>query len=119
MRARTVESRIMSADAVARLSRGEVLDLIFLDTLTTTLQVDQFSGRGIGLAVVRAETEKLGGSVTVNSVPGQGSAFTFFLPFEEGARGIAFENAIPRITPRGGTSIQIISIFLMIYQKIM
>ena len=86
VRARAVESGIMSADAVAGLSQGEVLDLVFRDTMTTTVQVDQFSGRGIGLAAVHAETRKLGGSVTVNSVFGRGSTFTFSLPFEDGGR---------------------------------
>ncbi len=83
VRAKVVELGLMPADTVARLTKEEALNLIFLDNMTTTVQVDQFSGRGIGLAAVRAETQKLGGVVTVSSVPGHGSRFTFALPFQD------------------------------------
>ena len=39
-----------------------------------------YSGTGIGLAFVRELTEWLGGSVSVESEPGQGSVFTIALP---------------------------------------
>ena len=39
-------------------------------------------GSGLGLAVVRELTQKHGGSVAVDSVPGKGSCFTVRLPWE-------------------------------------
>jgi signal transduction histidine kinase len=41
----------------------------------------QYSGTGLGLALVRRLTELHGGSVEVKSVPGQGSRFTVSLPW--------------------------------------
>lgn len=38
------------------------------------------SGTGLGLAIVKELTETMGGSVTVESVPGQGTCFTIRLP---------------------------------------
>jgi len=39
-------------------------------------------GTGIGLAIVRAICDKLGGELTMESSPGQGSCFTCSLPFK-------------------------------------
>jgi signal transduction histidine kinase len=38
------------------------------------------SGTGLGLALVKEWTEAMGGTVAVESVPGEGSCFTLRLP---------------------------------------
>ena len=65
-------------------------DMVFHDHVRTRGQADAFSGRGVGLAAVRAETERLGGRVSVRSRPGMGTRFLFDLPVAAGlalARG--------------------------------
>jgi chemotaxis protein histidine kinase CheA len=57
-----------------------VLSLIFEDSFSSGRSVNEISGRGIGLAAVRAEIRRLGGDVTVRSTPGQGTEFVFRLP---------------------------------------
>ena len=60
----------------------EALDKIFIpfeqEDGTTTRT---YGGTGLGLAISRSLTELMGGSITVESTPGEGSCFTVTLPF--------------------------------------
>ncbi|HEX9412891.1 MAG TPA: hybrid sensor histidine kinase/response regulator, partial [Ktedonobacterales bacterium] len=67
-------------DARARLTQAECLDLMFKPGMTTTEKVDEESGRGVGLDVVRDAVSRLRGTIEVESTPGQGTAFTLRLP---------------------------------------
>lgn len=66
---------------LAELDNDEaVIELLFEDYLSTKEEVNDLSGRGVGLASVRAELLKLGGSYRVVSEIGKGSRFMFFIP---------------------------------------
>ncbi|MEN2750106.1 Hpt domain-containing protein [Psychrobacter sp. FBL11] len=58
----------------------DIIQYIFNAGLTTTQQVTQISGRGVGMDVVISEIRQLGGMVTVTSEEGKGSRFTIRLP---------------------------------------
>jgi chemotaxis protein histidine kinase CheA len=60
----------------------ENLPLIFQPGFSTTKDVTEFSGRGVGLDAVKTAIEELGGSVSVISEPGKGSSFKITLPNE-------------------------------------
>ena len=62
------------------LSELDVMQYIFNAGLTTTKQVTQISGRGVGMDVVISEVRQLGGVVSVTSESGQGSRFTLRVP---------------------------------------
>ena len=55
-------------------------DLVFLPAFSTRAGVSAISGRGVGLDVVKASVERLGGSVRVRSVPGRGTEFRLSFP---------------------------------------
>ena len=59
---------------------AENLDRLFQPGFSTSTQVTEFSGRGVGLDVVKTTIEHLGGSVSVTSEPGKGSSFKIRIP---------------------------------------
>jgi two-component system, chemotaxis family, sensor kinase CheA len=63
-----------------RLSRHELLRLIFEPGFTTADHVTDISGRGVGMDVVRRNIEALRGSISVASEAGAGTTFTMRLP---------------------------------------
>jgi len=62
----------------------DALDYIFAPALSTRQTVSESSGRGVGLDVVRATVEGLGGQVAVRSTPGEGTSVTLTLPISLG-----------------------------------
>jgi chemotaxis protein histidine kinase CheA len=63
---------------------ADALDHIFAPALSTRQTVSESSGRGVGLDVVRATVESLGGQIEVTSEPGKGTCFTLTLPVSLG-----------------------------------
>jgi two-component system chemotaxis sensor kinase CheA len=58
----------------------EALDLIFLPGFSTSDEVSEISGRGVGMDVVRTNIAALSGMVDVESTPGKGSSIIITLP---------------------------------------
>ena len=61
-------------------SEKEINSLILLPGFSTKEQVTEFSGRGVGMDVVKANIEKSGGTIIVDSKPGKGTAFIIKIP---------------------------------------
>jgi chemosensory pili system protein ChpA (sensor histidine kinase/response regulator) len=59
----------------------EIMELILTPGFSTAGTVTQTAGRGVGMDVVANEVKKLGGSLRISSVTGQGTNFTVRLPF--------------------------------------
>ena len=79
VRKRGVERGLIRADA--RLSDDQVLALITQPGFSTASTVTQLAGRGVGMDVVANEIKQLGGSLAIESQPGQGTTFVLRLPF--------------------------------------
>jgi signal transduction histidine kinase len=56
--------------------------LLFAEGLSSREQANEWSGRGLGMSLVRQETERLGGRIQVFNRPGAGCAFVLTLPLE-------------------------------------
>lgn len=76
--AKAIEKGIVSPDA--QLSAEEIDNLIFAAGFSTAQVVSNISGRGVGMDVVRQNVKELGGRITIDSVPGKGTAFILTLP---------------------------------------
>ena len=62
------------------LDDDKVMSLIFIQGLSTADAITGIAGRGIGLDIVKNEISMLGGRISVQSVPNQGTTFTIYLP---------------------------------------
>lgn len=62
------------------LSDNEIIELIFRPGFSTAEVLSEESGRGVGLDVVRDSVSRLRGTLEVESMPGQGTAFTMKFP---------------------------------------
>ena len=74
------KARELGMAAADAMTDAEVWSLIFEAGFTTASQVTELSGRGVGMDVVRRNIGTLGGSVSVSSVPGEGTTITIQLP---------------------------------------
>jgi two-component system chemotaxis sensor kinase CheA len=61
-------------------SEKEIFNLLMLPGFSTKEQVTEFSGRGVGMDVVKKNIEKIGGAVTIESVKGKGTTVYFKIP---------------------------------------
>ncbi len=61
-------------------SEKEIQNLILLPGFSTNEQVTEFSGRGVGMDVVKANVEKCGGTIVVDSKKGHGTSFIIKIP---------------------------------------
>ncbi len=62
------------------LSENEIHKLIFLPEFSTSEQVTEISGRGIGMQVVKDTIAQIGGTINIVSKKGEGSEFHINLP---------------------------------------
>ncbi len=67
-------------DASADLSESEIDNLIFVPGFSTATEVNEISGRGVGMDVVRKNVESMRGTITLLSRPGLGTDIRLKLP---------------------------------------
>jgi chemotaxis protein histidine kinase CheA len=77
---KAIKKGLISDREAQHLSRQEVYELLFRPGFSTKDQADDFSGRGVGLDVVRTSLIDVRGTATIDSVLGKGSTFTIRLP---------------------------------------
>lgn len=78
VRNEAIERGFIKADQV--LSDSDLIELIFRPGFSTAEILSEESGRGVGLDVVRDSVSRLRGALEVESMPGQGTAFTMKFP---------------------------------------
>ncbi|MCT2399623.1 chemotaxis protein CheA [Novosphingobium mangrovi (ex Huang et al. 2023)] len=77
---KAVAAGIIGAAHATRLSPRERTALIFEPGISTAETVTAISGRGVGMDVVRANIERIGGTIEVESIPGTGTRFSLRVP---------------------------------------
>ena len=78
IRDKAITLGLMKEDA--SISDQDLIQLIVLPGFTTATKITQLSGRGVGMDVVHNAVRRLGGSIAVDSRPGEGTVFEINLP---------------------------------------
>jgi two-component system, chemotaxis family, sensor kinase CheA len=80
--------------SVDQLAESAALALVFETAVSTSPMITQVSGPGLGLAIVREKTEKLGGRVAIASHRGAGTTIRMTVPLTMATfRGVLIESA--------------------------
>jgi len=80
IRALALAHGLMSESDLAAKSDSEICNLIFTPGFSTATRVTSVSGRGVGMDVVRANVEQIGGTVDLKSVHKVGTTFSIKIP---------------------------------------
>ncbi|MFC2060243.1 response regulator [Chloroflexota bacterium] len=89
IKATAIRLGTMSADEATKIPDSEALSLIFLSGVSTNPIITDISGRGLGLAIVREKVDKVGGTISFETHPGDGTTFRLVLPMTAAAfRGV-------------------------------
>lgn len=77
---RAVAAGHLTAEEGKALNSRAIANLIFLPGLSTAQAVTDISGRGVGMDVVKANVERLGGTIGIQSVEGVGVTIRLEVP---------------------------------------
>ncbi len=77
---RAIAAGVLTAERAERLTEAHKHALVFEAGLSTAAEVTDLSGRGVGMDVVRANVERIGGLVEIESKAGQGVVLILRVP---------------------------------------
>jgi two-component system chemotaxis sensor kinase CheA len=80
LRETAVQKGFVSEDEAEKMSRNELVSMIFLPGFSTSREVTETSGRGIGMDVVKTKIAALGGSVQFETRSGRGTKTSIKVP---------------------------------------
>jgi CheY-like chemotaxis protein/signal transduction histidine kinase len=97
LRAAAVEKGVLSAEQAEKLGQQQQYELIFLDQVSTADSITEISGRGVGMAALKSEVDRLQGSITVSSKLGEGTKIEIFIPYPPVLAQVANPQRAPRV----------------------
>lgn len=77
---KSIERGLITEEQTHRMSDKDFIDILFQPGFSTSEQVSDVSGRGVGLDVVKTKIEALGGEIEAKTKLGEGSNFIIRLP---------------------------------------
>jgi two-component system chemotaxis sensor kinase CheA len=80
IRQKAVSQGLASEAEVAAMPDQEVQQFIWRAGFSTAAAITSVSGRGVGMDVVKTNIEKIGGTIELRSVEGEGTTFTIKIP---------------------------------------
>ncbi|NEP57926.1 MAG: response regulator [Symploca sp. SIO2G7] len=80
VRSKIIEKKLLTPAEAKKLSNLDLYEFLFDAGFTTKEKADDFSGRGVGMDVVRTKLNEIRGTIHTDSTLGQGTTFTIRLP---------------------------------------
>ncbi len=80
IKSKALANGLVREDVLNEMSDGQIHHFIFHAGFSTAADVTAVSGRGVGMGVVRSNIEKIGGTIELHAVPGEGTTFSMMLP---------------------------------------
>jgi two-component system chemotaxis sensor kinase CheA len=77
---KAVENGLLRPDQVPNMDRRDIMAMVFQPGFSTAAKVTNVSGRGVGMDVVKTNIENIGGAVSVDSTPGEGTVWRLTIP---------------------------------------
>jgi two-component system chemotaxis sensor kinase CheA len=80
IRAKVLAKGLATPAELAALTESQIQSFIFRAGFSTASEVTSVSGRGVGMDVVKTNIERIGGTIELKSIAGQGTWFTIKIP---------------------------------------
>ncbi|MDF1879170.1 chemotaxis protein CheA [Sulfurimonas sp. SAG-AH-194-C20] len=77
---KVLEKGLMTPEQIDALSEKEMAELVLLPGLSTADTITEFSGRGVGMDVVKKSIEGFGGSIGITTKANEGTVITLAIP---------------------------------------
>ncbi|MCC9135200.1 chemotaxis protein CheA [Pontibacter silvestris] len=82
-----VSRQLITEDAAKTLQDSDVLSFLFEPGFSLAKEVTEYSGRGVGLDVVKNAIDSIGGRISIDSAKNKGTVFTLQLPTSIAVKG--------------------------------
>ncbi|ABE64106.1 CheA signal transduction histidine kinase [Nitrobacter hamburgensis X14] len=80
IKAKAIQNGLATETELEKMTEAQIHKFIFAPGFSTAAAVTSVSGRGVGMDVVRANIDQIGGTIDVKSVAGEGSSVTIKIP---------------------------------------
>ena len=77
-----IKKQIVTEQEAENMAEQQIINLIFNTGFSTSQEVSDISGRGVGMDIVRTHVEKLNGIIDVETCAGAGTKFIIKLPIK-------------------------------------
>lgn len=77
---KVLEKGLMTHEQIDALNEKEMAELVLLPGLSTAESITEFSGRGVGMDVVKKSIESFGGSIGITTKANEGTVITLAIP---------------------------------------
>ena len=77
---KVLEKGLMTHEQIDALSEEEMAELVLLPGLSTAETITEFSGRGVGMDVVKKSIEAFGGTIKIKTKANHGTTITLAIP---------------------------------------